>query len=349
MARVEAVTFLFESGESSAPVFPYHLNSLVALASGQGRTDLLKHAGDFDIDDEELEQLLIQLDEVLVVDGNSLWRLMKLSHQRLGEDVDSATIAYDELDWDAIQSHPKLAEYQTWTRPSPDPTGLSLLLSSIASRFKQDVERRRSGESTLLADHDEVPDDGDFDVTDPEDEETAEADDAAAERRRRQPAARAKRHFQAFITRFVNGISDDEFVQHVGSSVVLPSYIVFNHLCWKLAQLELADPLKLVNAQAALWQFIWGGADNPGYFSSLSLAEQEAALDMLDRHHAEAVPSVPFSRRTTTLGTMERTPTSSRCVTHGGSSSSIQCGNRPPRPSQTPRRPWSRSANLQAI
>ena len=66
--RVAAVWFIFETGEQSSPTFPYHLDSLRALASGQGRTDLLRQAGDFELDDEKLEELLAQLDEVLVVD-----------------------------------------------------------------------------------------------------------------------------------------------------------------------------------------------------------------------------------------------------------------------------------------
>lgn len=91
------------------------------------------------------------------------------------------------------------------------------------------------------------------------------------------------------MKRFVNGITDDAFVQLVGPSVILPSYVVFNHLCRKLAQLDLADHVALVDAQLALWRFFWGDDEDDGYLATLTEPEQVAALELLDRHHAEAV------------------------------------------------------------
>ena len=64
---------------------------------------------------------------------------------------------------------------------------------------------------------------------------------------------------------------------------------MFNHLCWKLIQVDMADPELIVHAQVALWRFFWGEPGQPGYLASMSAEEQEAALDILDRHNAEAV------------------------------------------------------------
>ena len=69
------IAFDFGNGEAPVPQYPFHLNALAASLSGQSRADLLREAGDFAVDDDELEQLLIQLDEVLVVDGRSVWRM----------------------------------------------------------------------------------------------------------------------------------------------------------------------------------------------------------------------------------------------------------------------------------
>jgi hypothetical protein len=71
--------------------------------------------------------------------------------------------------------------------------------------------------------------------------------------------------------------------------VVIPSYVVFNHVCWKLLQLDLADPLTVIRSQAALWQFFWGTGDEAGYVAGLTEPEQLAALEILDAHSAEAV------------------------------------------------------------
>ncbi len=226
IGRVEAITFVFQTGENSSPVYPYHLNTLIALASGQGRTDLLKQAGDFDLGDEELEQLLTQLDEVLVVDGHSIWRMLKRKDPEPALNDESSLISYDDLDWEAIQSHPKLAQYRTWDQHgSTDTSGLGILLSAIAERFAADVERRRSGQPATSTGHEKDALD-DLSVSpDAEDEEATEANEVAAEKRRTSARARAKRQFNSFVKRFVNGISDPEFVRLVGPSVIVPSYV----------------------------------------------------------------------------------------------------------------------------
>lgn len=292
LSRVEAVTFTFDANGPTAPVYPYHVNTLIALASGQGRTDLLKQAGDFDLGDEELEQLLAQLDEVLVVDGRSIWRMLKRKTPEPSDDEESSALSYKDLDWGAIQSHPKLAQYRSWHQTgSADPTGLGILLGSIADRFRADVERRRSSGFVIIdAPTDSDPLDELSNEIEAEDEEAADVQNAATEKRRLSARARAKRQFHNFVKRFVNGIQDDEFVSLVGPSVIVPSYVVFNHLCWKLIQVDLADEKLIVDAQTALWRFFWGDAEAPGgYLATMSAEEQEAALGILDRHHAEAV------------------------------------------------------------
>ena len=288
---VAAVRFTFETGEETLPTFPYHVNALNALATGQARTDFLKRASDFDLDDTELEELLVQLDVALVVDRASIWRMLKRKVPEASDDDTSISIAYDELDWNAIQSHPKLAQYRNWDqRLASDPTDLGILLTSIAERFKADVRRGRMGDPGA-DEPDPSPDELDdlAKVTEAEDEEAAEQNEAAQEQRQSSLRSRAKRQFHNFVKRFVNGLTDTEFIRHVGPSVIVPSYVIFNHLCWKLIQTDLADPLRIINAQTALWNFFWGDKDEPGYFAALSTAEQEAALDILDRHHSEAI------------------------------------------------------------
>lgn len=291
LTNVEAVTFIFDTGEVSTPAFPYHLDQLLALASGQERTDLLRHAGDFDIDDEELEHLLLQLEETLVIDGHSLWRMAKRTPPDAPADDETPTLAYEDLPWDAIQAHPKLAQYRTWTNLSTtNPTSLSVLLDSIAGRFRDEVKRRRHGASfDASADSNSRADEDPFASPEPEDEDTAEAEDAAVDHRRQDARNQARRQFHRFLRRFAQGIADDEFVRLVGPSVIVPSYVVFSHICRKLAQLQLADPLEVIDAQVQLWRFFWGSDDAPGYVDTLGEAEQEAVLEVLDRHHAEAV------------------------------------------------------------
>ena len=289
--RVAAVYFVFGPGEQTSPTFPYHLNTLLSLASGEGRTDLLKQAGDFELDDEDLEKLLAQLDEVLVVDGRSIWRMLKRKEPEANDDELSASIAYDELDWDAIQSHPKLAQYRNWDQLSSSaPTPLGILLASIARRFEVGAQRDRTGEPE--PDRPDSPADLLDDLAEAievEDEEAAEKEEAERNRRRMNTRSRARRQFHGFVKRFVDGLTDAEFVRRVGPSVIVPSYVIFNHLCWKLIQIGLGEPLRLIAAQTAIWRFFWGDEPESGYFAALSPGEQEIALEILDHHHSEAV------------------------------------------------------------
>lgn len=290
--RVAAVTFVFDSGRRTAPAYPYHLNTLIALSSGQGRTELLRRAGDFDLDDEEIEQLLVQLDEVLIVDGRSLWRMLKRKVPEPADDEMSVTLSYNDLDWDAIRSHPKLAQYRAWNqRGQADPTGLGILLGSIADRFRSEV-RQRSGKGAVGGAEDDTSGDSLDDLAksiDAEDEQTAESEQAEVEDRRMGSRTRIRRQFRSFVKRFVTGLSDMEFTRLVGPSVIVPSYVVFNHLCWKLAQLDLIDRPFVVDAQLELWKFFWGDADGSGYLMTMSEAEQLASIEILDAHCAEAV------------------------------------------------------------
>ncbi|MCY4272631.1 MAG: hypothetical protein OXF00_08310 [bacterium] len=250
--RVVVITFISNSNRKTAPTFPYHLNALIALSSGQGRTELLRRSGDFDLEDEEIEQLLVQLDEVLVVDGKSLWRMLKRKELEPAEDEESVTLCYDDLDWDAIRSHPKLAQYRTWNQSGQaDPTGLEILLRSIADRFRSEV-RRRSSEDTVDGVETDMGSDSLESFSQAID---AEDEQAEVESRRMSARTRIRRQFQTFIRRFVTGLAGVEFVQLVGPSVIVPSYVVFNHLCWKLAQLDLIDRSFVVDAQVELWKF----------------------------------------------------------------------------------------------
>ncbi len=289
--RVAVVSFIFDNGEESSPTYPYHHNTLMSLTSGQAHTNLLKQVGDFELDDEELKELLAQLEEALVIDGRSIWRMAKKKAPEPNDDRTAALMSYDDIDWDAIQSHPKLAQYRNWDQSSTsNSTPVGILLTSIARRFATDSEPGNGGKSEPNgSDQFADPLDDLAREIDAEDEESAEVEERVHSRRRASARSRAKRQFHRFIQRFVNGLTHEAFVHNVGPSVIVPSYVIFNHLCWKLIQVDLADPLRLIGAQTNLWKFFWGGKEEPGYFATLSTGEQEAALEILDRHHSEAV------------------------------------------------------------
>jgi len=294
IGRNSAIKFGLADGLFTITIFPYHRRALAGLASGQSSLDLLVHAADFDIEDEELERLLHQLDEVLVIDNRSIWRIVEGKSGSFPDEdeneIDGPHYDYADIDWTAILTHPKLVQYRNWVAgESANPTALAIILNSIAQKFREDVERKRDGgvsiATTGLADwwNSETSTDA------IEDEQEAETAVTVRTQRSAVARSRAQRKYLRFIRRFVRGISDPIFLSRVGPSVVVPGYIVFNNICWRLIEQELADPLAVIELQEDLWDFFWGSGENGGYLEVLSVDEQIAVLDLLDRHHAEAV------------------------------------------------------------
>lgn len=289
LGHTRSVTFDF-GDDKTVPAYPYHLNALQALASGQRRLDLLRYAGDFDCGDDEVEALLAQLDDLLITNAASVWHSPTARTSEPEQDDAGAFLAYDDLDWDAIRGHPKFTQYQTLLHlGQAESTPLSILLDSITSGFRTEVQQRRFPDAGPHDMPQVADDDAFFADPDPEDEEVAEQASADEQRRQQSARSRTRQHLRSFIRRFTDGLSDAGFVRHVGPSVIVPGYIVFNHLCRKLAQLDLVDSVAALDAQIAIWGFFWGTTDEPGYLTSLSEAEQLASMDILAAYDEEAV------------------------------------------------------------
>lgn len=270
-------------GTASGPLFPYHLRALRKLASTEGRHDLLAAVGDLGLEDDTLDELLVELDRVLVVDGRSLWRLARPGTP-IADDGDGPHLNYDDLDLDALGRHAVLQQYRGSPAAPTDQTDLGLVLSSIAERFRIDADIRLGRATDAHADPETAGEEPPA-----EDEAEADADAEGRERRQISAQARAAQQWKRFLRRFVDGIADPAYVEIAGSSVIVPSYAIFGHLCLRLDQRELVDADELVQLQLAMWEFFWGTEETPGYLASLGEAERMAALDLLDRHHAEAV------------------------------------------------------------
>jgi hypothetical protein len=118
----------------------------------------------------------------------------------------------------------------------------------------------------------------------PEDEEELDEQDEEPATRRLSAHTRVRRLWRNFVRRFVRGLADEDFVRSVGSHVIIPSYIVFNHLCRRLRVVDLIDADYLTEAQIQLWSFMWGSASTPGYIASLPMEERKIALQILADH-----------------------------------------------------------------
>jgi hypothetical protein len=135
-------------------------------------------------------------------------------------------------------------------------------------------------------DIDDSPDLG----TEPESENESELDersDTSLEEvglRQIAPRQRVRQLWRNFVNRFVKGLADHEFIRSVGSPVIIPSYVVFNHLCRRLRVIDLVDADFLTEAQTRLWSFMWGDDRQAGYLASLSPEELSVACKILSDH-----------------------------------------------------------------
>jgi hypothetical protein len=247
------------------------------------RVDLLQEAGALDLNDRELEELLAELDRVLIVDGRSLWRLAHSETEEEASEGPDIRLSYEDLDWDRIGEQPAFRQYQgASARAQLAPTELGILLKALTDRFRSDVRRGLGAE---------IDDDNDIDDLDIEQEleDAEEADERSSADedglpRRQAARTRVRRLWRNFVRRFVEGLDDSEFVMSVGSSVILPSYIVFNHLCRRLRAVDLIDAEYLTEAQVRLWTFMWGDGDSGGYLAELPGDERDVARVLLDEH-----------------------------------------------------------------
>ncbi len=270
-------------GVGSATVCPYHVHSLVRLTSAGHRVDLLQEAGALDLNDSELEELLAELDRVLIVDGRSLWRLAHPEEDEETPEGSDVRLSYDDLDWDRIGVQPAFRQYQgAVAQAQLAPTELGIVLKALTDRFRSDVRRGLGAE---IEDDEDVDDlDLEQELEDAEEADDRSSDDEDGMPRRQAARTRVRRLWRNFVRRFVEGLDDNEFVMSVGSSVILPSYIVFNHLCRRLRAVDLIDAEYLTQAQVRLWTFMWGDAESDGYLAALSEDEREVATVLLGEH-----------------------------------------------------------------
>jgi len=273
-------------------VAPYHIDTLQRLSASGNRADLLQEVGDMNLEDREIEELIAELDRVLVIDNRSLWRLTyQEDHEPPSEDQ-TVSLNYSQLDWARIGQLPQVRQYgiadQRLLFGSSD---LGLILQSLTNRLKLEARGKEGSEvdvsDTNFADNSEL---GDEDPEQVDENSDTSDDDFNAERN--PTRRRVKTLWRNFLKRFISGFSDPNFIELVGSTVVIPTYVLVNHLCRRLRTLEMVDTEFLNKTQIQLWEFMWGSETNISYLESLSGEEKKVARRILQDHDDFAVTIV---------------------------------------------------------
>ena len=120
------------------------------MLTGRRDPDLLRKTGslDLEVDDEDLTALLDELDAALIIDRQSVWRLAGRSVPANTGDSDGPRLRWEDLDFDALRRHPKLAQYQSAMgrrTDRPEATDLQVILAAIAERFHGIGQQRPPG------------------------------------------------------------------------------------------------------------------------------------------------------------------------------------------------------------
>ena len=243
---------------------------------------------DLDIDDQEIGNLLGQLEEALVIDTASIWRMAgKMVPDKTGGDDDEGPrLTYDDIDYDVLRQHPKLKQYTSRGKGQAHAkTRLQMILNAIIEHFKAFTDA-----SVQMASLDEVvkrlgAEEDQEDI----DEQTQREDDDARERlerRRRTEAERTRRLLKSFIRRYLRGIRAPDFREFVGFEVMGSNYIIFTHLLWRLLAKDWVEPEYLLSSSLTMWKFLWGETGHPGYFTC---GDEEQKEEILSRNRETVV------------------------------------------------------------
>jgi hypothetical protein len=141
------------------------------------------------------------------------------------DDPDEAHIAYADVDYEALRSHPKLQQYYRGAGPGAPPSALQILLDAITGAFGDLV----APPSSSVADP--------FVITDPPPDGGEDGDDERA-RKHWSAQARVNVLLRNFVKRFLRGFKSPKFHDAVGPVVVEHNYAVFFHLLSRLLDRE---------------------------------------------------------------------------------------------------------------
>lgn len=270
------------------PIYPYRRAALRRLLTRQTDPDQLRKTVSVELElDDDIEQLLRQLDDALVIDRTSVWRLAGHDTPDENPDEDGPTLSLDDLDWEQLMSHPRLSQYRQGSHlgtSTDEPTDLQILLGTITARLgelgKEPIRAHPGGTS-------ERPAEPNPDFEDLSEEERA-AREEERERRQRKAHEQHRRAFGRFARRFARGLTDQAFADLVGPPVVACNFIIFNHL---LGLLVAKDKIVLetgIEQHLLIWEFFWGDEQQTGYLKQLHEEDQLAVLDAFEEHDADA-------------------------------------------------------------
>ncbi|MEU9513281.1 hypothetical protein [Micromonospora sp. NPDC048169] len=248
------------------PTWPYHVDSLRGRMERSGDDNhLLSSTGTLPRDDSDLFQLLRQLEQTLIFDPETAWKVAGTkTGTEAGDGGDGERLRWEEIDWDRLYRHPRYRGYQRSRGPDGEPASdIEVILSSIAARLGG-----AAGPSTM-GDRDNDLDAG----GEPDDVELKEE-----LTRRLSVSTRTRMACNRLAIRFTAALQNKAFQEKLGPTLTVRNAVILGHVLRELLHGDAIDPGRAIMAQLATWSFLWGPKSN---VASLPGEERAAAEQVL--------------------------------------------------------------------
>lgn len=284
-----------EPPQRSAIAVAYQATVLEAMDARRFDAERLRGAAALELDDPELATLLAELEQLLITDGRSAWRMAHIDPPPPEDDGDGPAFPWDAIDWSLVHQHPRYVSYQQLQNSTDAAPGeLAAYLDALSSALRELIEPDEAepppaplppGPGDTEPD-DEEPSDG----TKSQDSDAFDKGEDQIERHRQSAKARNLRLIRNFVRRNLRALESPGFRTGVGPGVVVPNAVVLDHICWRTVTRHEDSFGELLDERLRLWTCLWGVESGPaGYLATLDDEDQLALLELLAKHHVEAL------------------------------------------------------------
>ena len=238
--------------------WPYQLSHLRGRLDKAGQRERLPSIGNLPEQDAELYELLRELDQTLIIDRESAWRIAKPGGARKDDDGEPESVRWEDLDWERVRRDPRYGGYFTRRRAAGlPPTDIQVILAAIAGRLG-DLGMGTARPDT--EDEEDLAHEGDAGLSS-ESEDTDEELEDELTRRRLPVSTRTRMAFDRFVRRYASALSDSAFIDELGPIPAATNAVVFDHLLSRLLERDCVSPRWAIDAQIATWRFLWRNDD----------------------------------------------------------------------------------------
>jgi hypothetical protein len=250
-------------GAQPSYTWPYQIEAIRHRLDMTSQRDRLPYIANLPDRDADLYASLQELEQTLVFDPVSAWRVARPGTELPAPAADDGVIGWHDLDWDRVRRDPRYAGYLTpGHRAEVSPTDIQVILASIAGRLSE-LGTPAAADPAAADDEDDLAHESDTEVS-TEDEGAQDRQDDEIVRRALPITTRTRMAFTRFVKRYTAATKDSAFVNELGPVVAATNAAIFNHLLAQLLERDIVDVSSATNAQVALWSLLWGTPTAPG-------------------------------------------------------------------------------------